>query len=377
MEETIKKKNNSFTYVFKDNAFSPDDAAKGILLFLVFETAISLVYQTVYGLGINGTFLSYFFNVILDACFVLTVVIVAKNRNNEPFSQLHVKKAPNIVQILLCIATSLVCIFGFSSLTNCFLQVLYNLGYSSLSSDMVISTIGDYLIYVAFVCILPAVCEEILFRGLIFTGLKKISTAVGVFGSAFLFMIMHGSPDQTVHQFILGIVLALAFLVTNNLWVPILIHFFNNFIAVTYAFIAYGDSASTEVEVTEIYLSQYFIYAIISSVIAGSLIYLIIKMFANINAKKSKQEESSKYGEHGTIGAEVEYRILESTQNENIAPNFSYDFEPNYTNVEVASETPIMNNTNKFTRQGKFIMIISVVWLALDWVLALIQGFLI
>ena len=135
------------------------------------------------------------------------------------------------MQILLCVATSLVCIFGFSSLTNCFLQVLYDLGYSSLASDMVISSIGDYLIYVAFVCVLPAVCEEILFRGLIFTGLKKISTVVGVFGSAFLFMIMHGSPDQTVHQFILGIVLALAFLVANNLWVPILMHFFNNLVA--------------------------------------------------------------------------------------------------------------------------------------------------
>ena len=377
MEETIKKKNNSFTYVFKDNAFTPDDAAKGILLFLVFETAISLVYQTVYGLGINDSFLSYFFNVILDACFVLTVVIVAKNRNNEPFSQLHLKRVPNIIQILLCVATSLVCIFGFSSLTNCFLQVLYNLGYSSLSSDMVISTIGDYIIYVAFVCVLPAVCEEILFRGLIFTGLKKIGTAVGVFGSAFLFMIMHGSPDQTVHQFILGIVLAVAFLVTNNLWVPILIHFFNNFIAVTYAYIAYGDSASTEVEATEIYLGQYFIYAVISSVIAGCLIYLIIKMLANANSKKEKPKEAPAYGGSGTIGAEVEYKILESTTNETASQNLNFGFEPNYTNVEVARETSLMNNTNKLTRQGKFIMTISVVWLALDWVLALISGFLI
>lgn len=384
MEKTYKKKESVFNYAFKDNAFTPDDASKGILLFLVFETAISLIYQTVYSMGITASFLSYFFNILLDACFVLTVVIIAKNRKNDPISALHVKKAPNILQVILCLATSLVCIFGFSALTNCFLQLLYNMGYSSLSGDIIIADWGSYIIYTLFICVVPAVCEEILFRGLIFTGLKKISATVGVLGSAFLFMIMHGSPDQTVHQFILGVILALAFLITNNLWVPILIHFFNNFIAVTYAFAAYGDSASTEVEVVEIYLSQYFMYALVSTAIASCLIYIIFKGFSYINDKKKAGEEDEEFADNkntGTIGAEVEYRILETSSELDVG-NGESATEPSfngnvYASPEIVASNSILNNPNRMTRQGRFIMTISVIWLALDWFLALTQGFLI
>ena len=376
------KKENSFMYAFKDNAFTPDDASKGILLFLVFETAISLIYQTTYTMGLTSSLFSYFFNILLDACFVLTVVIIAKNRKNDPVEALRIKKAPNVMQIILCLATSLVCIFGFSALTNCFLQVLYNVGYSSISSDIVIADFGSYIVYTLFVCVIPAVCEEVLFRGLIFTGLKKMGATVGVLGSAFLFMIMHGSPDQTVHQFILGVILALAFLITNNLWIPIIIHFFNNFIAVTYAFLAYGDSASTEVEVVEIYLSQYFIYALISSIIAGCLIYLIFKGFSNINLKRTGDISNEKlYNDNGTIGSEVEYRVLEASQELNVEDKILYDENlpagQVYANPEIIPDKSLLNNPNRMTSQGRFIMTISVVWLALDWCLALISGFLI
>lgn len=384
METTKKKKENLFNYAFKDNAFTPDDAAKGLLLFLVFETAIVLIYQATFTLGMTSSFFSYFFNVLLDVCFVLTVVIIAKNRKNDTISELRVKKAPSLLQLILCVATSLVCIFGFSSLTNCFLQLLYNMGYSSLSSDIVVSNVGSYLVYTLFVCIIPAVCEEILFRGLIFTGLKKINTTIGVIGSAFLFMIMHGSPDQTVHQFILGIVLALAFLITNNLWVPILIHFFNNFIAVTYAFIAYGDSTSAEVEVVEVYLSQYFIYALISTIIASCLIYIIFKGFAYINDRNAEKEsqKNPNYNGSGTLGAEVEYRVLETTSefgadNEAVGKSNEEVIQGQiYANPEIISSRSMLNNPNQMTKQGKFIMGIAIVWLALDWCLALIQGFL-
>lgn len=378
--ERTKNKDNALNFAFKDNAFSPDDAARGILLFLIFETAVSLIYQTVYSVGATATFFSYFFNVLLDICFVLVVIIVATNRRNNAINELKVNKAPNFLQIILCLAISLICIFGFSAVTNCFLQLLYNMGYSSLSSDIIIADFGTYVLYTVLVCILPALCEEILFRGLIFSGLKKISPSVGVLGSAFLFMIMHGSPDQTVHQFILGVILALAFLITNNLWIPIVIHFFNNFIAVTYAYLVNGDSASTEVDVVEIYLSQYFIYALISAIIAGALVYLIFKVLSNLNENRNMDKGGlGNKEDFGTIGAEVGYRVVE-TSNELLADQSGpIEFSASgrvYANPEVVATNSLLNDPNKLTKQGKFIMTISVVWLALDWLLALITGFI-
>ncbi len=378
--ENTRKKENQLNFAFKDNAFSPDDASRGILLFLIFETAVSLVYQTVYSMGATATFLSYFFNVLLDVCFVLCVFIIAKNRRNRAINELRIKKAPSFLQIVLCLGISLICIFGFSSLTNCFLQLLYNMGYSSIASDIVIADFGSYILYTVLVCVLPALCEEILFRGLIFSGLKKISPSVGVLGSAFLFMIMHGSPDQTVHQFILGVILALAFLITNNLWVPIVIHFFNNFIAVTYAYLINGDSSSTDVEVVEIYLSQYFMYALITSIIAGCLVYLIFKILSNLNETKNVNKTFDNNMNRGTIGAEVGYRVIDETASEfSFSQAGPIEFEEKgnvYANPDMVSTNSLLSDPNKMTKQGRFIMTISVIWLSLDWLLALITGFI-
>ena len=151
-------KNNNFMLktMFKDNEFTPDDVAKGLLLFLIFETAVSLVYQLVYFIGLRLNALSYVFNVILDLCFLLTVYLVAKNKKVNAIKQIKVQKAPSVLTAVVCVAVSLVCIFGFSGLTNCFLQALYNIGYSSVSGDIIVADWGHYILYTICICVLPA-----------------------------------------------------------------------------------------------------------------------------------------------------------------------------------------------------------------------------
>ena len=75
-----------------------------------------------------------------------------------------------------------------------------------------------YLIYIIISCVTPAVCEEILFRGTIASGLKEKGFKIALFGSAIIFTLMHGNPEQTVHQFIIGLVVGYIFLKTGNIW---------------------------------------------------------------------------------------------------------------------------------------------------------------
>ena len=250
--------------------------------------------------------------------------------------------------------------------------MLYKAGYSSVTSDIVIPNFGTYLLYVGLICIVPALCEEILFRGLICNGLKKMGTFAAVFGSAFLFMIMHGSPDQTVHQFILGSILALVYLVSNNLWVPIIIHFLNNFMAVTISYLAYGDSAATTTESANLLVGDYIVYAIISAAVSFVLIYVLIKALSRSHEDKN---------------AEVEPIELKTNA------VYSQDGRIDYFNANYANElnTPMQEETqssgdqvvdpvfkvdeNKLSGTGKAMLIVSVVWLVIDWVSALIVGF--
>ena len=372
------QKQNKFSFEnlgvgFKNSAFTPDDTAKGIMLFIIFQTIVTLLYQGVYFMGFDSSgMMSYVFTFILDACFVLAVYFIAKGARLNMLEELKAKKAPNILQIVLCFVLALVCIFGFSGLTNVFMQFLYNAGYVSTGEDIIVSNISQYLFYVVMICILPAVCEEILFRGLIFNGLKRTSATLGIFGSAFLFMLMHGNPDQTVHQFILGILLAVVYMVTSNIWVPILLHFFNNFIAVTYAYISSFQSGVEDAGTVEIYFSEYIIFAIISATIALFITIGVVSALKK-NAESKNQSNVGAFTPSGTLGAEIGFGGFGSatTQMESAQDNVV-----NISSLNGAYQPSIESNQLpiKLTGQGKFLYGIAITWMAVDWILALFYG---
>ncbi len=79
----------------------------------------------------------------------------------------------------------------------------------------------------------PAVGEELMFRGLIGTGLVARKGLVGgVLLTSLLFAGVHMHPAQAVAILPLAVVLHLVYLATRTLWGPILLHFCNNAIAV-------------------------------------------------------------------------------------------------------------------------------------------------
>lgn len=376
---------NKMKFSFTGSRFVPDDTARGLFFFLVFQTLVSLVYQVLYMMGFEQNIWSYIFTLILDVCFVGCVYFVARPKKINMIANLRLKRAPTLKQIGLCIGISIICLFGFSSLTNLFLEVLYSWGYTPVTSDIVIPNFGYYLMYVGFICVAPAICEEILFRGLICNGLKKLGNIPAVLGSAFLFMIMHGSPDQTVHQFILGVILALAFLLTNNLWVPIIIHFLNNFIAVTLSFVMYGDSeAGASTETAEIYLSEYILYAVISAVVAGIIMYFLLKLLSKCGRKNGVIEPVEKKQRVETLGAvqdaSINYGRVQTAENME-SSNF-VEFEKEETENETVQDAPVetvvpIENPyeNKLSSTGKALYVISIIWLVADWVSALVLGF--
>ena len=100
--------------------------------------------------------------------------------------------------------------------------------------------VGQYIMAVFTLCLLPAVVEELFFRGLILKGLMPMGKGVAVVASAFLFSLFHFSLEQTVYQFALGIIFALVVLKTGNLLYGMILHFLNNFfVLMTYIF--WGD----------------------------------------------------------------------------------------------------------------------------------------
>jgi membrane protease YdiL (CAAX protease family) len=79
------------------------------------------------------------------------------------------------------------------------------------------------------VAVLPALCEEVLFRGAVFNAMRmKHSLQTSALIAAALFSITHLDPYRLFSVFFIGWYLALAYEYTQTLLAPILIHFLNN-----------------------------------------------------------------------------------------------------------------------------------------------------
>lgn len=87
--------------------------------------------------------------------------------------------------------------------------------------------------------IVPAVSEELLFRGLILAALLPYGKKTAVFGSAIMFAIMHQNFAQTIYTFGMGIVLALIVIETKSIWGAMLLHFLNNLFSVASTSLTY------------------------------------------------------------------------------------------------------------------------------------------
>lgn len=105
--------------------------------------------------------------------------------------------------------------------------------FPSIVSDY--SVFGEYLtvdnlwLGLLLIALLPAIAEELMFRGVIFNSFnKKYGVAIGIFVSALIFGIYHMNWVQGIFAFVMGIGLAYGYYKTGSIYTSIIIHFINN-----------------------------------------------------------------------------------------------------------------------------------------------------
>jgi len=122
-----------------------------------------------------------------------------------------------------------------------------------ISQLLTMDTIWVLLINILLIGVLPAVGEELVFRGII---QKKFEQATGrgglaVWLSAFLFSALHLQFEGFIPRLILGAILGYLYLYTKNLWVPILGHLFNNGAQVVIEYVRPGEFDLAQTEAVE------------------------------------------------------------------------------------------------------------------------------
>lgn len=91
-------------------------------------------------------------------------------------------------------------------------------------------TVAHTLAAIIVVVILPAVCEEFFFRGVVLRGMYAStgSGTLAVLSSAVFFSMLHMDVNGFLPRIVLGIVLGILFIQTRNIIYPIVAHAFNN-----------------------------------------------------------------------------------------------------------------------------------------------------
>jgi len=140
---------------------------------------------------------------------------------------------------------------------------------------LAMNSMGDLLINLFLIAIIPAIGEELLFRGVLQQLFAKWTGKIhlSIFISAFLFSAVHLQFFGFIPRFVLGIILGYMFYWSKNLWLPILAHFTNNALAIifTYQFIADKIQIDFLNEETQVNISA----ALISFLAVTLLMYLL------------------------------------------------------------------------------------------------------
>ena len=133
-------------------------------------------------------------------------------------------------------------LFSLNWVNGWFVQLLEWMGYRAPGSQLPELSDREYaLIYqlpslagagffgvLLVVAVLPALCEETIFRGIILEGIKDVGTVAACLLGGLLFSVFHMNPTQTVYQFICGAAFTLLAIRAGSVWPTVLVHFLNN-----------------------------------------------------------------------------------------------------------------------------------------------------
>lgn len=270
--------------------YDPNDSGLSFAICCIVPQLLAVVIYLVLGaFGANdGLGMKIVSCTIGPVCYFSYFCIINKKKNVDWKSASGIKFGMKWWHPLLAVGLGLVCLFGLTNFISLVDKGLELVGYTaSASIGLPMDNFGWFVLNVLLLAVLPAICEELIFRGIIFSGMKEMGEVSAVFFSSFLFALFHGNASQTVYQFVLGIVLCYVFVITKNLLCSMILHFTNNFVVLLINYISRNNPTSA-IEFNALFI----ILSILAAIVTGVVVWLVVWLF------KRKQKKTATVVEH-------------------------------------------------------------------------------
>lgn len=190
-----------------------------------------LILSCFSGIGDKAVFISAFYSPI-----AMTVIILLSKQKWEKPRELLSLKSFKWQFVIVAVLTVIGMLFAFGSVNSGLVDLLRSIGLKIPETVIPLGNTSSYIIACLTLCLLPAVIEELFFRGILLTKLKKFGEVKAIIISALAFALFHCSLSQLVYQFLYGLVFAYIVIKSGSVIVSMIIHFLNNFIVVSLTF---------------------------------------------------------------------------------------------------------------------------------------------
>lgn len=232
------------------NFYRNDDSGKMFLICLIAPFLLSLLFSTIAGAiadnqGVEPTAITSSLGYVTAyslITFALYIVIffLYNKINKVSFKAINLNFKMPWHTYLIAIIIGVISLLGinyFIGATDNFLKLI---GYPIAEGLPLVNPTSFplYLLAILIMALLPAIYEELMFRGVVLHGLRsRFSDWGAILLSGLMFALMHGNLQQLIYPFILGAIMGWIVLRTGSLVSSIIVHFVNNFLVVTFAFI--------------------------------------------------------------------------------------------------------------------------------------------
>ncbi|MBR1925783.1 MAG: CPBP family intramembrane metalloprotease [Clostridia bacterium] len=231
------------------------------------------------------------FTRVLSALLLFGLFFFYNKKHNISFRACGITKKASYLYIPIAIILGVSVVY----LTDSFITMIaFGMGKIGVNVDVSIglplTNFWWFLLTILLIGFLPAVTEELIYRGMIFNGLKKMGKWPAILLSALAFCLMHGSLPQFPYTFLLGIILGYVMWETGALWLCMLIHFCNNATVLVAMFIS-SQKGVTNTMPTSI-STEYVLLAIGLMILAVGITFLAFFLMKKIKAKDKNNSEN-------------------------------------------------------------------------------------
>ena len=196
-----------------------------MIAYVLFSFFGSVILEAIFGKG-----KAYNFTIsVLPALSIILVLLVFRFYLKLNIFGLQKREKFNPIIIVLILTASIGMLFGLGFINTLFTNLFNWLGVIFPQSNIEIQNFGEFLLYALTLALMPAVFEELIFRGVMLNSLESVSLLKRVLFTAILFSLYHCSPEKLVYQFIYGTVLGLLTVYSKSVIPAIITHFINNF----------------------------------------------------------------------------------------------------------------------------------------------------